>query len=86
MTRALMWQKGTYVPLGVKFVVDEGRMKAGVSCAACHASVDGKGNVLPGIPNTDLNIGLILAMGSNSASYFTHTEMKKNLREFMKKS
>lgn len=77
--------KGTYVPLGVKFVVDEGRMKAGVSCAACHASVDGKGNVLPGIPNTDLNIGLILAMSSNSASYFTHTEMK-NLREFMKKA
>jgi cytochrome c peroxidase len=77
--------KGSYVPLGLKVVFDEGRPKVGVSCAACHASVDEKGNVRAGAPNTDVNIGLTLAMGTNTASYFTHTEMK-NLKDFINNS
>jgi hypothetical protein len=77
--------KGSYIPLGIKFVVDEGRVKAGVSCAACHASVDQKGNVQPGAPNNDLNIGLTLAMATNSSAYFSHTELE-SIRKFIKET
>ncbi|WP_078544959.1 hypothetical protein [Litchfieldia alkalitelluris] len=73
--------KGSLTPLGVKISVDEGRPKIGISCAVCHATVDHKGNVIAGVTNTDLNIGLALAMGTNTASYFTHTEME-SLKEY----
>lgn len=76
--------KGSYIPLGMKFVLAEGRPKVGVSCAACHAAVNDKGKVMAGMPNTDLNIGLILAMGTNTASYFTHTEMN-SIKDFIEK-
>ncbi|WP_318503375.1 electron transport protein [Bacillus sp. T3] len=75
--------KGAYAPVGVKFKYDDGRIKAGISCAVCHATVDKEGNVVQGIPNSDLNIGLTLALGTNTASYFTHTEME-NLKNFIK--
>ncbi|RXT15470.1 electron transport protein [Ammoniphilus sp. CFH 90114] len=69
--------KGAYSPLGVKITFDDGRLKAGISCALCHATVDGKtGKVMQGVPNTDLNVGWMLAMGTNTASYFTHTDIK----------
>ncbi|MFC4321154.1 hypothetical protein [Litchfieldia salsa] len=76
--------KGSLTPLGIKISMDEGRPKVGISCAACHASVDRKGNVVAGIPNADLNVGLALAMGTNTASYFTHTEME-GLKEYLQK-
>ncbi|MFE8700515.1 electron transport protein [Cytobacillus sp. FJAT-54145] len=75
--------KGSLTPLGVKVVFDEGRLKAGISCAVCHASVDSRGNVIEGIPNSDLDVGLALAMGTNTASYFSHTELA-NLKLFIK--
>jgi mono/diheme cytochrome c family protein len=68
--------KGAKTPVGFKVVFDEGRLKAGVSCAACHATVDSKGKIMEGVPNTDLQIGLSLAMGTNTAAYFTHTELE----------
>lgn len=68
--------KGAKTPVGIKVVFDEGRLKAGVSCAACHATVDSKGKIIEGVPNSDLQIGLSLAMGTNTASYFTHTELE----------
>lgn len=68
--------RGGRTPIGVKFLVSEGRLKAGISCAICHASVNEQGNVIAGIPNNDLNVGLTLAMATNTASYFTHGEMK----------
>jgi len=68
--------KGALVPLGVKLKYEEGKVKAGISCAVCHASLDNKKEVIHGIPNTDLNIGLLVALATNSASYFTHTEME----------
>ncbi|WP_299093072.1 hypothetical protein [uncultured Metabacillus sp.] len=76
--------KDTYIPIGVKVVFDEGRLKAGISCALCHATVNQSGKVIAGAPNTDLNMGLMLAMGSNTAAYFTHTEME-SIKEFIKK-
>ncbi len=75
--------KGTLTPVGINIVYDEGRMKAGITCAACHASLDDTGRVVEGIPNTDLNIGLALAMGSNTASYFTHTQID-NFESFVR--
>ncbi|MDZ5470482.1 electron transport protein [Bacillus sp. 31A1R] len=75
--------KGSVTPLGVKVVFDEGRLKAGISCAVCHATVDNKGRVIEGVPNNDLNIGLSLAMGTNTAAYFSHTEMK-NIKDYVK--
>jgi hypothetical protein len=68
--------KGAKTPVGIKVVFDEGRLKAGVSCAACHATVDSKGKIIEGVPNSDLQVGLALAMGTNTASYFTHTELE----------
>ncbi|RSK26033.1 electron transport protein [Bacillus sp. HMF5848] len=68
--------KGSYIPLGVKFVYDKGRVRAGITCAACHATTTRDGQVIQGAPNTDLNIGTVLAMATNTASYFTHTEIK----------
>lgn len=76
--------KGGRAPIGIKVSVSEGRVKAGITCAVCHASVDETRNVIAGIPNSDLNVGLSLAMATNSASYFTHGEIK-GLEEFITK-
>ncbi len=77
--------KGAKTPVGIKVVFDEGRLKAGVSCAACHATVDAKGKIIEGVPNSDLQIGLSLAMGTNTASYFTHTELE-DIKDYISKS
>ncbi|MDF2946402.1 MAG: electron transport protein [Bacillales bacterium] len=74
--------KGAYAPIGIITAIDKGVPKVGVACAACHATVDKKGNVVAGSPNSDFNIGLILAMATNSSSYFTHTELG-NIRDFI---
>lgn len=76
--------KGSYFPIGMKFVYDQGRTNVGISCAACHASVNEQGVVMAGVPNSDLNIGLILAMASNTSAYFTHTELK-NIKDYIEK-
>ncbi len=69
--------KGAYIPLGTKLSFSEGRVKMGVTCTACHATVDrDTGFVIEGAPNTDFNVGLLLALATNSAAYFTHTDIK----------
>jgi cytochrome c551/c552 len=69
--------KGSYSPLGMPIAFSDGRIKAGVSCAACHATVDRETKmVIEGAPNADLNAGLLLAMATNSAAYFTHSDIK----------
>ncbi len=66
--------RGGWLPLGVRVFYDRGRLRAGITCAACHATVDpDSGLVVEGAPNTDLNAGLLLALASNSAAYFPHT-------------
>ncbi|MCI3920334.1 electron transport protein [Paenibacillus sp. TRM 82003] len=66
--------KGAYVPIGVKLTYDEGRPKAGISCIMCHAiSEPSTGKVIEGVPNPDVNVGLLLALATNSAAFFTHT-------------
>lgn len=62
------------LPLGMKTVVHQGKVKVGITCAACHATVDSaSGKIIEGAPNTDLDTGLILAMASNTAAWFRQT-------------
>ncbi|WP_026675394.1 hypothetical protein [Alkalihalobacterium bogoriense] len=77
--------KGSLTPLGMPISFSEGRIKAGVSCAACHASVDMKtGMVVEGAPNKNFNGGLLLALATNSAAYFTNTDMDaEKLKEYI---
>ncbi|TLS48724.1 electron transport protein [Paenibacillus antri] len=76
--------KGAYVPLGIKVTADRGKIRAGVSCITCHAIYDGpSGKIVEGAPNPDVNAGLLLAASTNSASFFTHTDVD-NLSEYLK--
>ncbi|GAE07657.1 hypothetical protein JCM10914_3897 [Paenibacillus sp. JCM 10914] len=70
--------KGAYAPIGMTVKYAEGRAKIGIGCMACHATVNREsGMVVEGAPNTDLNLGLIMALATNSAAYFTHTDVTK---------
>lgn len=70
--------KGAHAPIGVTFRYVEGRTKLGVSCMACHAAVNrDTGKIVEGAPNSDLNLGLLLALAPNSSAYFTHTDVAK---------
>jgi hypothetical protein len=42
--------KGAYTPLGMPVKFSEGRVKVGVSCAACHATVDRETKTVKGHP------------------------------------
>ena len=67
---------GALVPLGMSISVSGLRIRVGITCAACHATVDPEsGKVIEGAPNQDLDAGLLLALGTNSASYFMHTDV-----------
>jgi hypothetical protein len=68
--------RGALVPLGMSFSVSRWHIRVGITCAACHATVDpDSGKVIEGAPNNDLNAGLLLALGTNSAAYFMHTDV-----------
>lgn len=68
--------KGALLPLGMKMVVSGWRIRAGITCALCHATVEPKSfKVIEGAPNQDLNAGLMIALGTNSAAYFMHTDV-----------
>lgn len=76
--------KGTYAPLGMPVNYSEGKIKVGISCAACHATVHPKTlEVMEGVTNPDLNTGLILALATNSAAYFPHSEIK-SIKNYLK--
>lgn len=78
--------KGAYAPIGVPVKFAGGKVKAGLSCMACHAAVDPKtGLVVEGAPNADFNVGLLLALATNSAAFFTHTDIH-DLSIFAKES
>lgn len=77
--------KGALSPLGMPISYQDGRLKAGVSCAACHATVDrDTGMIIEGAPNLNFNAGMMLALASNSAAYFTNTEIDaKKIKDFI---
>lgn len=65
---------GWLLPLGMRMYLEAGKPKIGVTCALCHATVDGEtGLVIEGAPNRDLDTGLLLALASNSAAMFRNT-------------
>jgi hypothetical protein len=62
------------VPLGIIAHINDGKVRVGITCAACHASVDkDTGRIFEGAPNNDLDTGLILSLASNSAAWFRQT-------------
>ena len=62
--------KGRWLPLGIRIFYDRGRVRVGATCALCHATVDGAtGRVVEGAPNTNLNMGLLLALSANPSAY-----------------
>ncbi|MDB5589799.1 MAG: cytochrome oxidase Cbb3, partial [Enterovirga sp.] len=66
--------RGGFVPLGVRVAYDRGRVRVGVTCALCHATVDpASGRVVEGAPNTDLQAGLLLALSANPSAFFAQT-------------
>ncbi|MCQ6282908.1 electron transport protein [Bacillus sp. EB600] len=76
--------QGSNEVLGLPIVRSEGRLKVGLSCAACHATVDPiNQKVIEGAVNTDANFGLLLALGTNTTAYFARTEIA-SLKDYMK--
>ncbi len=68
--------RGALVPLGMAMSVSGWRVRAGITCALCHATVDAQsGKVIEGAPNQDFNAGLLLALATNSSAYFMHTDV-----------
>lgn len=62
---------GALVPLGMRVHLDRGKVRIGVTCALCHATVDpGNGRILEGAANSDLDSGLLMAFATNSAAMF----------------
>ena len=75
--------KGAYFPLGMRIRKRGGQVLVGITCAACHSTVDPQSKrVIHGAPNIDLNAGLPLALASNSAAYFLHTDVS-NLNRYV---
>ncbi len=65
---------GSLVPLGIVTHINDGKIRVGITCVACHASVNqDTGRIIEGAPNNDLDTGLILALASNSAAWFRQT-------------
>ncbi|WP_088102039.1 electron transport protein [Halalkalibacter urbisdiaboli] len=68
--------KGAFAPLGMPITIKDGRIKAGITCAACHASVDrDTGKVIEGAPNANLNGGLLLALATNSVGFLSNSDV-----------
>jgi hypothetical protein len=67
---------GSYSILGVNVRYRRGRILTGITCAACHSTVDMEtGKVVEGAPNRNLNIGVMMAMSANPAAYFVNAEL-----------
>ncbi len=68
--------KGSVFPLGIITHIDKAKPQVGISCALCHATVSQEtGRVLEGAINTDINLGPLIAMASNSAALFRQTDV-----------
>jgi hypothetical protein len=67
---------GSFSVLGMKVRYSRGKILTGVTCAACHSTVDmDTGLVVEGAPNIDLNIGEMIALAPNSAGFFANAEL-----------
>jgi len=66
---------GSEISTGLDIAAGEtapiGLSSGAITCAACHAAVDPiSGAMVAGAPNTDLNIGMFLALSPNTTSSF----------------
>ncbi|ARK31782.1 electron transport protein [Halalkalibacter krulwichiae] len=69
--------KGAVTPLGFPISIEQGKVRVGISCAACHATVDREtGKIIEGVPNSDLDSGMLLALATNSTAYFPVAEIE----------
>ncbi|WP_442854680.1 hypothetical protein [Fischerella sp. PCC 9605] len=67
---------GSLFPLGLITHLDKGQVRVGITCALCHATVSEEtGRILEGAINTDINLGPLIAMASNSAALFRQTDV-----------
>lgn len=67
---------GSLFPLGMRARLAQGRLQVGVTCALCHVTVDdATGRVIEGATNIDVRPGLIMAMATNTAAMFRHTDV-----------
>lgn len=64
------------LPLGMRPSIANGKLRVGITCALCHATVEPKtGRILEGAPNNDIDPGLVLAFATNSAAMFRQTDV-----------
>lgn len=66
--------KDSLLPLGMVVSKKGAKVRVGLSCAVCHATVDPEtGKVLEGAANIDVDTGLLQAFATNSAAMFRQT-------------
>ncbi|GAE27505.1 hypothetical protein JCM9140_3654 [Halalkalibacter wakoensis JCM 9140] len=76
--------KGALTPLGIPISYSDGRLRAGLSCAACHASVEPQtGKVLQGVPNADFDSGMLVALATNSSAFFPTAQIE-SLKDYIR--
>ncbi|MCD8509422.1 MAG: electron transport protein [Bacillus sp. (in: Bacteria)] len=69
--------KGALAPIGMPISYESGKIRTGVSCAACHATIDDRsGKIVEGAPNADFDAGMLLALAPNSTAFFPNTEVE----------
>ncbi|WP_445214884.1 hypothetical protein [Brasilonema sp. UFV-L1] len=68
--------KGSLFPLGVITHIKNAKPRVGITCVLCHATVSEEtGRILEGAINTDINLGPLIAIASNSAALFRQTDV-----------
>lgn len=68
--------KGSLLPLGLTTHVKQGKLRVGITCALCHATVnESTGRVIEGATNIEINLGALIALASNSAALFRQTDV-----------
>ncbi|WP_414584064.1 hypothetical protein [Scytonema sp. PCC 10023] len=63
-------QKGGTFPLGLNANANGSNANGEITCALCHVTVTKTGELLKGVPNTDLAIPFLIALAPNSAAGF----------------
>lgn len=75
--------KGFFLPLGMPVVWDHGKLRIGISCAACHATVDTKTKkVVEGAPNNDF---LAITFTLKTLILLHNRKLAKHYSEWTKK-
>ena len=76
--------KGSVTPLGFAIRPGPRGQRTGITCAACHSTVDPQTyRVINGAPNNDIRAGLLAAFAANSASFYAHADFE-DIARFIK--